>query len=196
MYEEQYPINYDRFRPIVADINTIPDSFELLGEGVESRVWRISLPTGSYAIKIAQKIPLSIRGRPMNRSSMMEAKINSGLLALNIGGLEQFVSGSAEDCVAVFELAQGVRLTDYTEETITLVTDEQKDKLVETVASATEAGLVFDYANTSGANAFYDPKNGFTLIDYRQAWWPIKYEENWSYALRTLGPIAIRLFND
>jgi hypothetical protein len=191
MSEKDLSLQYEQFKPIVEDIE---NNAVFVGAGVESRVYRANLISGSYAIKIAQKNALNARGRLKNRGLMTESRVNSGIKGLGIYGLEQFVAGSTKDYAAIYKFVDGIRLTSVTDNYVEVVTAEQKERLNQTIIEATEAGLAFDGANPSGANAFYSPTRGFTLIDYSEAYWPITYRENWSAALRSLGPIALQAF--
>lgn len=195
MFENDLPRRYDEFQPIVADIKAGAGRFVLAGEGVESRVWRVSLATGEYAVKIAKEGALSSRGRPRDPCLMTKQKIMSGLDALGIRGLEQLETGSIEDTAVIYRYVEGINLTQLTENDALKITEDQVAGFLDTVAKATEAGLIFDGNNPSGANAFYDPKEGFTLIDYQQAWWPVSYEENRSFAIQSLGSVALNLFD-
>jgi hypothetical protein len=195
MLEEKLPLPYDQFKAAVVDINTRVDASELVGQGAESTVWRVRLALGDYAVKIAKENSLNARGRARDRGLMTKARIEGGVMALGVSGLEQIESGSIDDYVAIFQFVDGVRLTDFTADAMDMITREQKERFMETVAKTTERGLVFDSANPSGANAFYSAERGFTLIDYTKAWWPVEYKENLSYALQSLGPVAVRAFN-
>lgn len=194
MLKESTSFIYSEFKPIVTSIKQGSGEYTQIGEGAESEVWKAELSTGEFAIKIAKANVLNVRGKVKDRGLMTKGRINSGVKALGIRGLEQFVAGSTEDYAAIFQFVSGVRLTNFTVADIDQVTDDQREGLLEMIARTTEAGLVFDGANPSGANAFYDSSSGFTLIDYQEAWRPVSYSENWSYAMRSLGPVALRAF--
>jgi len=191
MLNEDLSSQYEPFKLIVENIE---NNAAFIGAGIESRVYRTDLASGSYAIKIAQKNARNARDRIKDRGLMTKSKINSGMKAIGINGLEQFVTGSIEDCAAIYQFVDGIRLNDIDVINTEVITAEQKEKLYQTIAEATEVGLAFDNANPSGANAFYNPINGFTLIDYSEAYWPVTYQENWSAAIRSLGPIALQAF--
>lgn len=194
MFKDTMPVEYSKFQPIIRRITSGNTDLRPIGEGAESKVWRAQIESNYYAIKIAKEGAVNGRGRLMDRGLMTEGRIQSGVAALGVTGLEQFVAGSTEDCAAIFQFVDGVRLTDFKSDSLDLVTANQKDRLAETIAAATEIGLAFDYANPSGANAFYNPSIGFTLIDYKQTVRQISYEENWANAMRSLGPVALRAF--
>jgi hypothetical protein len=194
MNELKIDAPYEAFRPIVTAIERGIGTYALAGEGAESKVWRAQVDDKKYAIKIAKQGVLNARGRLKDRRLITERKIRSGLKGVGIDGLEQFVAGSSEDFATVYAFVEGIRLTDFREENIAMVTSGQKERLYETIAGATTAGLTFDACNPSGANAFYTPGTGFTLIDYEEAWHPTPYDENWAAVMRSLGPVALRAF--
>lgn len=192
MSEKDFPVQYELFQPYIKDIE---QNAPLIGEGAESKVYSIEIANKNYAIKIAKSGVRNIRDRIKDRGLMTKASIESGLLGVDIKGIEQFVTGSTEDYAAVYQLVSGFRLTEATNEMPEQVTYEQKEAFYESVAKATDAGLAFDSRNPSGANSFYSPELGFTLIDYEKAYWRLTYKENLSAAINSLGPIACRLFS-
>ncbi len=191
MFEKDTLLQYEQFMPVVRDIE---NTAQFIGEGAESRVYKVQLPFGNYAIKITKENARNFRDRIMDRGLMTKKKIDSGLKGLGINGLEQFATGSIEDYAAIYQFADGIQLNRIENSYVDLVNSEQKRKLNQTIAEATEAGLAFDKANPSGANAFYCPDKGFTLIDYTEAYYPITYRQNWSAAIRSLGPTALQAF--
>jgi len=191
MFDKETSLQYEQFKPIVAEIE---NNAQFIGAGAESDAYSIRLSFGGYVIKIAKKDALNGRGRIMDRGLMTKSKINSGLKGLGIAGLEQFVAGSIEDYAAIYQLVEGIQLDRITDSYVELITSEQKEQLNQTIVEATEVGLAFDGANPSGTNAFYNPEKGFTLIDYKEAYWPLTYRQNWSAALRSLGPVALEAF--
>ena len=48
--------------------------------------------------------------------------------------------------------------------------------------------------NSYGSNAFYSVESGFTLIDYWNRTGPVDPELNRSNAIKSLGPVGMRLF--
>jgi len=194
MFEKDLSLEYEQFRPIVENIKNGLNNDSFIGEGSESRVWRTSLMSGEFVVKIFHKDLLSIRGRPADKILRTKNKMLSGMKSTGIDGLEQFVTGSPEDFATIYKFVDGIRLTDIRDEYVEMITEEQKENLNITIAKATEAGLVFDGANPSGANAFYSPEKGFTLIDLSEAYRPVSYSDNWSFAIRSLGPLALKAF--
>lgn len=194
MFKDTMSIEYNQFQPIIENIKLGDTDLRPIGEGAESKVRRAQIGSENYAIKIIKDGVLNGRGKLRDRYLMTENKIKSGVMALGIAGLEQFIAGAAEDYAIVFKFVEGVRLTDLILESLDLVTTDQKQRLVETIAATTQAGLVFDGANPSRANAFYSPAIGFTLIDYKEAWSPVSFEEYWANAMRSLGPVALQSF--
>lgn len=188
------PVDYEVFQQTVADLLYDGSNFNFLGAGADSRVYRIDLPMGSFAVKIAKEGALNSRGRVMCRSMMTSSNINSGIRGLGVPGIEQIVSGSVDNYIAIYNIAKGNILSRVTDDYLDYVTAEQKEALYETVKIATDKGLAFDGYNPSGANAFYDMDEGFTLIDYRIPYWNMTFSENWSAAMRSLGPVALRAF--
>lgn len=192
MTEKDFPVQYELFKPYVKNIN---QNTPIIGEGAESRVYGINIENNSYAVKIAKAGVKNIRDRVKDRGLMTRANIESGCLGLGINGIEQFVTGSTEEYVAIYRLARGTRLTEATSEIFEQVTNEQKEVFYESVANSTDAGLAFDSRNPSGANSFYSPESGFCLIDYEKAYWRLTYRENLSAAINSLGPVACKLFS-
>ena len=191
MLDKDLSLQYKEFKPFMVGIE---NTAQFIGAGAESRVFKLQLPFGAYAVKIAKENVENGRGKIMDRNLVTKNKISSGLKGIGIDGLEQFVTGSIEDYTTIYRLAEGTQLNRTNESVIELITYEQKEKLNRTILEATEAGLAFDGANPSGANAFYSPEKGFTLIDYREAYRPLTYRQNWSAALRSLGPVALQAF--
>ena len=191
MLDKDLSLQYKEFKPFMVGIE---NTAQFIGAGAESRVFKLQLPFGAYAVKIAKENVENGRGKIMDRNLVTKNKISSGLKGIGIDGLEQFVTGSIEDYTTIYQLAEGTQLNRTKESVIELITYEQKEKLNRTILEATEAGLAFDGANPSGANAFYSPEKGFTLIDYREAYRPLTYRQNWAAALRSLGPVALQAF--
>lgn len=182
--------DYGQFKAVADNLG----DNQFIGEGAESKVWRTCIAGEDYVIKIAKENVVNVRGKVKDRALMTQSRIESGQKALGILGLEQFVAGSIEDKVVVFRFVDGIRLTNFRERDVDSVTNQQRQNLKQTILNATDAGLVFDSRNQSGANAFYSIQDGFTLIDYEQAWRPVTYRENWAYAMRSLGPVALQAF--
>lgn len=194
MFEKDLPRQYEEFQPLVAEIKAGTSDAKFIGEGTESRVWQLQLDDMDYAVKIAKSGRFSFRGRPISPQLVAKGKIESGLKALGISGLEQIESGSVDESVAIFKYVKGTRLTNLTAQDAERITKDQLLSLLTTVELATQAGIMFDGQNPSGANAFYDPDNGFTLIDYDPDWQSTTYQENWAYVVQSIGPLALRQF--
>lgn len=191
MLEMYKPILYEGFRSIVEEIKNDPKTAEYVGGGSESRVWRANQSGIDYALKIMNK--LNWRDRPSNTALVARNKVELGLRALKIPGLEQLYTASPEDGVVVYDFARGINLSDMDENDFNRITNDSIKALINTVRSATEARIMFDGWNSSGGNAFYDDDIGFTLIDYREAGPELSVDANWKYAKKSLGKIGLRL---
>jgi len=183
---------YVRFAEIVNTIKKGSGPALYVGSGSESQVWRIEEQERLYAVKIANS--LSIRGRRRDTAKVVMNAIMIGERANGIAGLEQLCAASPETGATIYDFASGQSVTALDEAFArNNVTDEQIDTLIDTVAAATEAGLMIDGLNDSGANAFYDDEAGFTLIDFRAANENLTFKQNMKYALRSLGRVGLVL---
>jgi hypothetical protein len=191
MFNKETASQYELFEPYVKDIE---NKATFVSAGSESVVYALELFSEMYAIKIAQKNLKSIRGRLMDKRLYTENRMKAARKGMGIFGLEQFITGCTEDYALVFQYVKGINLNTANDNFVEYVSEDQKQRFNQTVADATKAGLEFDSTNTTGSNAFYDPAIGFTLIDYSEQYRPVSYRENWSAALRSLGPIALEAF--
>lgn len=192
MSEQLLPRNFEDFRE---SIEAIKDGAgEYVGGGSESYVWRAILDDEAYAIKISQ--PLSPRGKPRDTFRATQGAIDVGIRALGITGLEQIVAGNPEEGAAIYSFAPGVNLAKVSSRSEVPATEEQREQLYETIKKATEVDIEFDWMNTYGSNAFYCVDSGFTLIDYWKSFTPLDAELNRSNAIKSLGPVAMRLLKD
>lgn len=187
------PRSYDDFGPAVADIKAGTTTADFLGKGAESAVWRVPLNDSLYAVKIANEV--NSRGRKRDTLRATQAKIAVGQKGLGISGLEQVQAGSPEEGVVIYEYVDGVKLSAISDEASDRITRKHIESLWKTVRAATQAGIEFDGWNSSGDNAFFSQETGFTLIDYWQAGPNLQFENNWLYAVRSLGSVGLKILD-
>lgn len=83
---------------------------------------------------------------------------------LNISGLEQIQSASAEDTVAIYTLIDGKTVRSMTDTDMESISDSLMATFFEVVDTAVELGIQFDPWNQDGSNVMYSPEAGFTSL--------------------------------
>ncbi len=128
-----------------------------------------------------------------NTVAATQRKIDAGLRGLNISGLEQIQSASAEDAVAIYTFIDGQTVCSMSDTDIESISDSQMTAFFEVVDMAVEMGIQFDPWNQDGSNVMYSADTGFTLIDYFVDYTRTTKEENRLNGYRALGSQAINL---
>ncbi len=112
---------------------------------------------------------------------------------LNISGLEQIQSASAEDTVAIYTLIDGKTVRSMTDTDMESISDSLMATFFEVVDTAVELGIQFDPWNQDGSNVMYSPEAGFTLIDYFVDYTRTTKEQDRLNGYRSLGSQAVKL---
>lgn len=142
-----------------------------------------------------QNLPghIFINDRVRNTVAATQRKIDAGLRGLNVSGLEQIQSASAEDTIAIYTLIDGQNVCSMTDTDMESISDSQMATFFEVVDAAVELGIQFDPWNQDGSNVMYSPETGFTLIDYFVDYTRTTKEEDRLNGYRALGYQAVKL---
>jgi len=124
---------------------------EYLGSGSNGSAFRIAVDGKEYAAKFSQSI------------TQANFEIKPLLRAKSIPHTSQFVAYSFEDGVVIMELLEGTEVTNFSPEDAPEYTDEDIVQLIDTVRELDAKGLVID---PKPSNFMYDPKEGFSVLDY------------------------------
>ena len=183
---------YKYFKPAVDAIREDETDAFYVGDGAESIVWKASVDDREYAIKFIKK--LSPRGRPRNIERAVSLKMKSGYRGIGIRGLEQIRAASIDEGIVIYDFATGINVKTINEEQLSIEIDPNNiEDLKQTVSVASQRGIEFDGWNSSGANVFYDPTLGFTVIDYLVAERLISYEVNYKNLMKSMGTLGVKL---
>lgn len=126
-----------------------------LGSGSNTSAFRISHEDKEYAVRISED------AMDIDERAVITAR------ASGVPHLEQVVAMSYDNCAVVTELMPGTELGyDTPIENMRQVTNKQLSDLVDTIVTATGRGIAIDPKPT---NIFYDPQEGFGIIDLSPA---------------------------
>jgi hypothetical protein len=129
-----------------------------LGDGFSSMVFSVERRGKDYAARL-----------PNNKSAsshVIDRHVIGAFLGKGIPHLEQVVAASYEDGVTIAEVMPGVHIGNLSVGDIKQITGSQLSELVDTVVTAYESGIEIDH---KPSNFFYDPKEGFGIVDYHPA---------------------------
>jgi hypothetical protein len=131
------------------------DHPQFLGGGGNSGVFSIERNGKKYAVRI----PI---GKSTDPSSA-DAHVAAAVLGKGVPHIEQIVAASYEDGVTVAEVMPGMEFSNISVEEVEKITDDQLSELVDTLRTMDEKGIGVD---PRPPNFFYDPREGFGIIDY------------------------------
>lgn len=156
---------YGRFEPTIttlraelADPAKRKEHPNFLGNGSNAKVFSITEGDKSYAVRVPNGHGIS----PLE----IDSHIAGAVLGKGIPHLEQIVAASYKDGVTVAEVMPGKEVGHLTPEEIKSITDEQLGELVDTLVAVSEHGIEID---PKPSNIFYDPKEGFGIVDYHSS---------------------------
>ena len=126
-----------------------------LGSGSNTSAFRVSHEGKEYAVRISED------AMDIDERAVITAR------ASGVPHLEQVVAMSYDNCAVVTELMPGTELGYNTPiENMRQVTNKQLSDLVDTIVTAAGRGIAIDPKPT---NIFYDPQEGFGIIDLSPA---------------------------
>lgn len=153
---------YDTFSPKVAklreELSDPAQRFEhpaFLGQGGNALAFSIREGDKDYAVRV----PKGSRLKP----DQIDRRMAAAILGKDIPRLEKIVASSYEDGVTIAEMMPGREIGTLTADEITQITDQQLTELVDTLTVANQRGIEID---PKPSNFFYDPEQGFGIIDY------------------------------
>lgn len=187
---ELLPQPFDKFKESVERIKSRETDAQFLGRGAESNVWKVGEGESAYVVKLMNE--RSVRDRPRNTVSAAEGKVEAGLSGLGVVGLEQIIAASPTDGAVIYQYVEGTTAGNLSYEQVSKITQKQISSLCKTVEIASQRNIEIDGWNDSGGNIIYNPREGFTLIDYWQANRLITFELNRKFVLNSLGRTALR----
>ena len=152
-----------------------------LAHGGSDQVFIIEKPDDTGVLR-----KYAVRYGPPSTSSSLLQNRNNALLKTNrrmqtyarakgIDGLEQCVAVSFEPSLLVSEFVEGNQLYAMSLAERQAIPEEHFEKLKKAIEEARKADIDIDY-NTD--NFIYNPKNGFTVLDYRDGMGSPNSEEN------------------
>ncbi len=154
--EENIKTYKEKFEPRIVELKAkiargnFKELPEYLGSGSNGSAFRIKVDGKTYAAKFS-------------RITQANFEIKALIRAKFIPHTSQLVSYSFEDGVVIMELLDGTDVTNFTPEQAPEYTDEHIIQLIDTVQELDAKGLVID---PKASNFMYDPKNGFSVLDY------------------------------
>jgi hypothetical protein len=156
---------YDRFEPTIAKLRaeltdpaTRKDHPGFLGNGLVAMAFLITEDDASYVVRIPSgDVP---------SPAVIDEHLAGAVLGNGIPHLEHIIAASYKDGVTVAEVMPGKEVSALTPDEIKGITDEQLGTLVDTLTAASEHGIEID---PKPSNVFYDPMEGFGLIDYHSS---------------------------
>lgn len=157
--------NYEHFEPTVtklkselADPTTRKQHPSFLGNGSNAMAFSIMEGDKSYAVRV----PVGIEANPQ----AIDSHLGGAVLGKGIPHLEQIVAASYEDGVTVAEVMPGKEVGQLSAQEIKAISDKQLGELVDTLVAVSERGIEID---PKPSNFFYDPKEGFGIVDYHSS---------------------------
>jgi len=161
---EEIISEYYNFEPVVAQLQRElgqryrgEEHAGFLGDGCSSDVFMIKKDDKPYAVRVPRHAASNIT---------IDRHIAGAVLGRGIPHLEQIVAASYEYGVTVAEVMPGKELPNLTVDEIKGVTDAQLKDFVDTIVEANRRGIGID---PKPSNIFYDPKEGYGIVDYHSA---------------------------
>ena len=156
---------YDKFKPVIESLKGELDDpanrknhARHLGNGSNADVFSVTVEGVDYAVRV----PKGNGVKPAN----VDSHLGGAILGKGMSRMEQIVAASYEDGVTVAEMMPGHEVGHLTAEDVDSVTDEQLEKLIDTVLEANERGIEID---PKPSNIFYDREQGFGIVDYHSS---------------------------
>lgn len=156
---------YSRFAPLIDRLieelkstDSREDHPAFLGAGTISTAFSVEDKGVAYAVRIPWGDTIQPR--------VIDNHMASAILGKGIPHLEQVVAASYETGVTIAEMMPGKEVVKLTKDEIDQVTDSQLEGLLDTALLAQERGIAID---PKPSNFFYDPKEGYGIIDYHSA---------------------------
>lgn len=156
---------YGRFEPTIAALRTeLADPAtrkqhpNFLGNGSNAMVFSITEGEKSYAVRVPNGKGIS--------PAAIDSHLAGAVLGKGIPHLEQIVAASYKDGVTVAEVMPGKEVGHLSVEEVRNISDEQLGELVDTLQAVSERGIEID---PKPSNIFYDPKEGFGIVDYHSS---------------------------
>ncbi|MBA3724732.1 MAG: hypothetical protein H0W89_07690 [Candidatus Levybacteria bacterium] len=128
--------------------------FEILGRGSSAHVFKITEDDKNYAVRVLRD--------PSKGAETIDRYVGGTVLVKGVSHFEQIVAASYKDGVTIAEIPPGKEVGGLTVEETYNVSDEQLGELVDTLIIARERGIGVD---PKPSNFFYDPEDGYTIID-------------------------------
>jgi hypothetical protein len=181
---------YSEFEPIVGKLKAeLLDPAKrkehpaILGSGSGSMVFQIEKNGVPYAVRLP-------KGKELNRI-IIENHIAGAVLGRGMPHLEQIIAASYEDGVTVAEILPGKEIKKLSVEETKRISDEQLETLADTLIEANKRGITID---PKPSNTFYDPIEGFGILDYLTSDFPGRTSDSQSQGM-ALGFMATAIFN-
>jgi hypothetical protein len=162
-FESQLTDNYSLFRDEVEAIisqlqHGVPkkDLPQFLGQGGNTAAYRVDVDGSGYVARLSNNAGF-------NTSEAMASRKAALARGSGVVGLEQIVAYKPEADIAITQLMSGQEITNISQTDIEQINYEQLAKLIDTLATASDKGLMID---PKPSNIFYDAEAGFGIIDY------------------------------
>lgn len=161
---ENHKLYAEKFHAVIAELKQkigpgngkeLP---EYLGSGSRGSAYRITVEGKTYAVKFSE----SVTQQNFERKALQLAK--------GVPHTAQLVCYSFADNVTIMELLPGRDVTSIKPDEQSVYPDEHIIQLIETVKELNQKGIIID---PKPSNFFYDPAQGFSVLDFH-----LKHEQS------------------
>lgn len=135
-------------------IDNLGDHPTYMGSGMDSDAYMLHRPDGDFAVRLPRKSDIAVR--------VVDGHLAAAANIADAPRFERVVAASYESGVTVSEVMTGTEITALDLPTVRAITQEQVNDFVSLFEAADRQGVITDIAES---NIFYDPTEGFGLID-------------------------------